>query len=202
MTTDAGDPRRAGAPQGAVSCGGPQDDPVPTRVPLRAALDAARQAFAAERPPPSLQPRVLAAMAAAHGQRRAAAPGGTSPGRAVTAGFDLAGWRWPAAAAFAVVLPLSIAVALLTSPARVDTRAVRADAGAVSSGFVPLPAADVLRRAAAPDEPAWVVTTEMPRERLGLLGLPYDPARAGESVRAELLMHGSGTVLAVRLVAQ
>ena len=47
---------------------------------------------------------------------------------------------------------------------------------------------------------AWLVRTEMPEERLAALGLPYDPARAGESVRADLLMHPSGEVLAVRFV--
>jgi hypothetical protein len=47
---------------------------------------------------------------------------------------------------------------------------------------------------------AWLVTTEMPRDRLAALGLPFDPSRAGESVRAEVLMHPSGEVLAVRFL--
>jgi hypothetical protein len=47
---------------------------------------------------------------------------------------------------------------------------------------------------------AWVVRTEMPSDRLAALGLPYDPARAGERVRADLLMQASGEVLAVRFV--
>ncbi|XHS79363.1 hypothetical protein ACFJGW_05155 [Burkholderiaceae bacterium UC74_6] len=47
---------------------------------------------------------------------------------------------------------------------------------------------------------AWVVTTEMPAERLALLGLPYDPSDAGQRVRAELLVRPNGEVLAVRLV--
>ena len=47
---------------------------------------------------------------------------------------------------------------------------------------------------------AWVVTTEIPSERLALLGLPYDPSEAGQRVRAELLMRPNGEVLAVRLV--
>jgi len=58
--------------------------------------------------------------------------------------------------------------------------------------------------AGAEDQPregrAWVVTTEMPSERLALLGLPYDPSAAGQRVRAELLMRPNGEVLAVRLV--
>ena len=47
---------------------------------------------------------------------------------------------------------------------------------------------------------AWLVSAELPNERLAALGLPYDPARAGETVRAELLVHRSGDVLAVRVV--
>lgn len=47
---------------------------------------------------------------------------------------------------------------------------------------------------------AWVVTTEMPAERLALLGLPYDPSDAGQRVRAELLVRPNGEVLAVRLI--
>jgi hypothetical protein len=64
------------------------------------------------------------------------------------------------------------------------------------SGFVPLAAAE---RFPADAAPAWLVSTELRQDRLALLGLPYDPSRAGESVRAELLVRASGEVLAVRL---
>ncbi|MBI5255197.1 MAG: hypothetical protein HY855_01755 [Burkholderiales bacterium] len=47
---------------------------------------------------------------------------------------------------------------------------------------------------------AWLVPTELPRERLAALGLPVDPSRVGERVPAELLMHPSGEVLAVRVL--
>lgn len=70
------------------------------------------------------------------------------------------------------------------------------------SGFVPVASAErfaELWQGGAQAAPAWVVRTELPRERLASLGLPYDPARAGEPVRAELLMHPAGDVLAVRL---
>ena len=50
--------------------------------------------------------------------------------------------------------------------------------------------------------PAWLVSTEMPRDRLAALGLPFDPARAAEPVRAELLMHASGEVIALRVIGQ
>ena len=81
-----------------------------------------------------------------------------------------------------------------------------------ASAFVPLVSEERLEHAlnetptnpAAEGQPregrAWVVTTEMPSERLALLGLPYDPSAAGQNVRAELLMRPNGEVLAVRLV--
>ncbi|MBL8328286.1 MAG: hypothetical protein JNJ71_05500 [Rubrivivax sp.] len=117
-------------------------------------------------------------------------------------------WAWSGGAALALVLLLSVAVTLLLPPAPgayTDRGAAASGdlrAEALASGFMPLAGPEVWR--AAPGQPmaAWLVATEMPRERLGLLGLPYDPARAGDSVRAELLMHGTGTVLAVRVVAQ
>jgi hypothetical protein len=46
---------------------------------------------------------------------------------------------------------------------------------------------------------AWVVAGEVPSSQLSRFGLPFDPSRAGENVRAELLLHSSGEVLAVRL---
>jgi hypothetical protein len=69
-----------------------------------------------------------------------------------------------------------------------------------ASDFVPLlpPSAwpaDTAGRAT----PAYLVRTELPSERLAALGLPFDPTRAGERRPAELLVHPSGEVLAVRL---
>lgn len=65
------------------------------------------------------------------------------------------------------------------------------------SGFVPVVPAD---RWPSEDSAAWLVSTELQRDRLAALGLPFDPSRAGESVRAELLVRPSGQVLAVRFV--
>jgi hypothetical protein len=69
------------------------------------------------------------------------------------------------------------------------------------AGFVPVAGHEHWRRAAeaAPGQ-VWLVPAEMPRERLAVLGLPYDPARVGERVRAQLLVHASGDVLAVRVM--
>jgi hypothetical protein len=44
-----------------------------------------------------------------------------------------------------------------------------------------------------------LVPTELPRERLAWLGLPTDGSSADAPVRAELVVHPSGRVLAVRL---
>ena len=82
------------------------------------------------------------------------------------------------------------------SPAS-HTHPVRELAG---TAFLPLGGADRLPQLAQDGGVAWLVRTELPRERLGLLGLPFDPARAGDRVPAELLLNPSGEVLAVRIV--
>jgi len=100
-------------------------------------------------------------------------------------------WRrplaWSGAAACAVVL-LGSALLMLQLPRH---------GGAVDNAGSFLPLQPTERWG---DGPAWLVSAELPGERLAALGLPYDPGRAGEPVRAELLMHASGEVLAVRLV--
>jgi hypothetical protein len=71
------------------------------------------------------------------------------------------------------------------------------DDGLRFGGFVPVAPPERWPRDAAP---AWLVRTELQGERLAAMGLPYDPAHAGDSVRAELLLHPSGEVLAVRFL--
>jgi hypothetical protein len=74
------------------------------------------------------------------------------------------------------------------------------DSAQLDAGFVALVNNEVWQRAAQSDSGRmWLVTTDMPQARLAALGLPYDPARAGERVPAQLLMHSSGDVLAVRV---
>lgn len=116
---------------------------------------------------------------------------------------------WPGLAAGAAVL-LALMLVWWVGPGRSSAPRAPAsgiDAGPLSpmprgSGFVPVASPErfaELWQGGAQAAPAWVVRTELPRERLAALGLPYDPARAGEPVRAELLMHPAGDVLAVRL---
>jgi hypothetical protein len=66
----------------------------------------------------------------------------------------------------------------------------------LASGFMPL----VSNEALAEVRQGWVVPTELPLSQLATLGLPFDATRAGDTVRAELLMNESGEVLAVRLL--
>jgi hypothetical protein len=158
-------------------------------VSLAEALRAAAQVLEREALPPDLHSRVLAA---------AGTLGGPAARPQVTRGPGWPqrwrGWAWPASAVLAGLLLLSLVL-----PAPLPTQGLH---DAQASGFIPVASAEAWRGAREGAMPAWLVSTEMPRDRLGLLGLPYDTGRAGESIRAELLMHGSGTVLAVRVLAQ
>lgn len=158
----------------------------PDETTLAQALRAAATQLQAQQPPPQLRERVLAAL-----------PAGVAPPR--RRGFGPAGVRAPAlwagwgAVACAFVL-LGSALLMLQPPLP-----PQADDGLRlgTAGFFPLVPPERWPREAAL---AWLVRTELPGERLAALGLPYDPARAGASVRAELLLHPSGEVLAVRFV--
>jgi hypothetical protein len=105
------------------------------------------------------------------------------------------GWAGLSTATVALAAVLVVNSMGGDEPARTDT-VVDAD------GFVRLVSADAWQRANAQQGNTWLVSAEVPRSRLAALGLPYDPARAGERVPAELLIHSSGEVLAVRVNRQ
>lgn len=158
-------------------------------------LQASARRLDTEAVPPQREAAVLAAMQAAGG-RRLATP---APRRGWAVRW--AGWRplaWSGAAICGVLL-LGATLLLMQEP---PTRTLAARN--LGSGFLPLVSSErwdsYLHEDGGRRGQAWIVATEMPRERLALLGLPYDPAQAGESVRAELLMHRSGDVLAVRFL--
>jgi hypothetical protein len=165
-------------------------------VTLAAMLELARRDLATREPPAELLDAV---------QRRGRAV--VPPARAGEARPPMAraptSRRW-AAALVAWSGALTCAVVLLGSallmllPPRDAPGALDARAGP----FMPLvPAerwAEVGRGHEA--EAGWLLATELPAERLATLGLPFDPAHAGDSVRAELLVHPSGEVLALRLL--
>lgn len=174
--------------------------------PLRQLLRRLGDELRAAEPPAALRGRVLAACdAAVH-----AAPSAV----AVVAGMPLVSAHataghptrrlpaWPLAgvgAIAAAMLALVFVSAVFWSAGEPGARAPTAGGSAFVS-LVPEERLRQLAREPFDQGPPWVVATELPRERLAAFGLPFDPARAGESVRAELLMHPAGEVLAVRIV--
>jgi hypothetical protein len=104
---------------------------------------------------------------------------------------------WGSGALGATAAVLLSAMLLLDPP---GTQA--AQAATAGSGFIPLVSEREFRAAleASRSAAVWLQPAELPRERLALLGLPFDAARADETVRAELMVHPSGQLLAVRLL--
>jgi hypothetical protein len=49
------------------------------------------------------------------------------------------------------------------------------------------------------DDEVWLVAAELPQQQLAAMGLPFDPARAGERVPTQVLLRANGELLAVRL---
>ena len=88
---------------------------------------------------------------------------------------------------------------LIVASAVADSEPTLSEAASEGDGFVRLVGADAWQRAQAQQGSTWLVSAEVPQARLAALGLPYDPARAGERIPAELLIHSSGEVLAVRV---
>jgi hypothetical protein len=95
---------------------------------------------------------------------------------------------------------LLLALAMLT----LDPPALKAQPTALqaSSNFLPLVSSADWQRAMGGEQQAavWLVPATLPRERLALMGLPFDAARANEPLQAELMLHPSGQVLAVRFI--
>jgi hypothetical protein len=104
---------------------------------------------------------------------------------------------WGSGALGATAAVLLSAMLLLDPPGTQTARAAPA-----GSGFIPLVPEGEFRAALAAGRSAavWLQPTELPRERLALLGLPFDAARVDETVRAELMLNPSGQVLAVRIL--
>ena len=109
----------------------------------------------------------------------------------------------------AMLVPLAIAatiagVALVNrSLLAPDSSSMRAGAPAAAAAteaggtaFVPLVSTAELERS----RETLVVAMQLPRTSLGEFGLAVNPARAGESVPAELLIRPDGAVLAIRFI--
>lgn len=82
-----------------------------------------------------------------------------------------------------------------------DPRTGTAELAVLPRAFLPAAGGERWLRTGHDGAAAWVVHAELPRERLAEFGLPFDPSRAAEPVRAELLLRGDGDVLAVRVLA-
>lgn len=165
--------------------------------PLSEALRRAASELAGHQPPAAVQAAVRARLA----------PRWQPAGQlaAARSGRRLGAWApWTTAALCGALLIASTALLLQPSPGA--GRAV-ADAGwaadPASLGFLPTASAAHWLHGTGADRaaPAWVVSAELPREQLAEFGLPFDPARAADPVRAELLLRGNGEVMAVRVLA-
>lgn len=120
--------------------------------------------------------------------------GGRSIGHHGTGGFGQFGV--PAAA---LALSLGFAAWMTFAPLigqapRMNTPVTQADAG-----DAPFIALQPMERIAL-ERDATVVTTTFPRALLANYGLPVSPERAGEPVRADMLLSSGGQPLALRII--
>jgi hypothetical protein len=170
----------------------------PSKAPDAAGYEAAVAVLRADLERQAPPPLPYAALAALR-RRGAEAPPAASPKPPAA---PIAAWlerlaAWPRTMAVAAVILLS--VLLMWQPRRADNDPAAAPPG--NEAFVPVVAAERWAAlAAAPESQAWLISAELSQQRLGQLGLPYDPEHAGEMRRAQLLVAPSGEVLAVRLL--
>ena len=157
---------------------------------LAQALRRAARVLDTQRPSPALREALLQRL-----QQAPVAPPLMPTPMPATRGAPRRCLRWTAwsgGAAVAAMLLLGSVVLVLAPPPLPGTAAA-----GMGSEFMPL-----VPREDWPEDtsPAWLVASDLPQERLAALGLPYDPTRAADRVRAELLVHPSGLVLARRLI--
>ena len=96
------------------------------------------------------------------------------------------GWRAAAlAGALTLAVAISVAVLLPEAPSRSAT---------VRTPFLALVASEAI----AAEPSALIVSSEVPGSALSDYGLPVDPARIDQPVRAEFLLSPTGLLLAVR----
>lgn len=164
-------------------------------TPLSRQLQAAREQLAAQRPSSQADATVLGHLTRLQQQQShalaAQAVPAAGPRRPVQRA--LRGMAWAAG----TLLLLAGALLTLAPPVPEAGPNPMAD-----SGFMPVVSREEWRQALASqrEAPLWLMPAELPRERLALLGLPFDPARADQRVQAELMVHPSGQLLAVRFV--
>ncbi|MFM2397959.1 MAG: hypothetical protein RL341_116 [Pseudomonadota bacterium] len=160
---------------------------------LAHALHQGRQTLAQQLPPPYVQSTVLAALPPRAARQRATLAGWIEER---TLGWIISGGQVRQARIASLALIVGVlaggAALLLGQAAQSGARA----ATQVATSFMPLVGSERMSTQSL----GWVVATDVPRASLSAMGLPYDPARAGDTVRAEMLVNPSGEVLAVRFV--
>jgi hypothetical protein len=161
-------------------------------MPLAQALDAARAALDAEQPPAHVRAQLLAAFERQRLERAAAGGAPRAQRRFRWAAVTFAWGRFAAwsGAVASLALVATVGFVLLGGGEAASTGA------AATARFIPTVPAERL----AQETQRYVVTADMTRDMLASMGLPVDASRGAEPVRAEMLMSGSGDVLAVRFV--
>lgn len=162
-------------------------------------LQGARQQLQQQAPGSAQDAAVLSRLQALHPAAAVQAVGGNGQLALRRAAW---GGSWLAGSA----LMLALALLLIEPPGLGPVGAGRhAGREPVDTGFMPVVSAAEWQRALGSlrsDGQAAVLLmpAELPRERLALMGLPYDPGRAAEPVRAELMLNPDGQLLAVRFL--
>lgn len=164
----------------------------PTADPLAPWLQAARAELRTRTPPAWLESELRSRWAERRALRQVQATA-IAPLRIPVAPPARPGARWrywlalPVAAAAALWLATSLTLAPVPAPA------LPAADGPPFIALAPM-------QAIVAETDRVVVPARLPRSALGDYGLPFDPARADQLARAELLMSTRGNVLAVRFL--
>lgn len=189
-----------------------------TLLPLREQLALARADLVTLQPPSSSLPSLLAAFDAAQALRPAHSVGPQagvkdkacpwvrwrdrlaalirSSGQAVsgalaqTRGLALQCSRWTA---FGTLIASAGVAVVIWQGAVLHTVQGVAQNQHDAGFFLLVPSVELAHNPAA-----WLVQTEIPQANLAFLGAPFDPTRAAEPVRTEMLVNARGDVLAVR----
>lgn len=158
-------------------------------------------------PAPPLPAAVLGALPATAKARPAlagaTAAAGQSSRRGAGSGWLAALWGprlATAGVALSLLLVAATALLMMGGSAREREMTLALGDSGAAAGFVPVAPQERWLRLADDGGAAWVVATELAPQRLAQWGLPFDPTRAADPVRAELLMRASGEVLAVRVI--
>lgn len=174
-----------------------------SQITLNSALATARHGLNRAEPPAHVQAQLLAAF---ERERGAVVPKPAQPAKAPSrwarAGRVLALSSGGMGTAFAAFMAWALFTPYSMLPAE-PTQAVAMSAAGISGGdnaqFLVLASRASIEAEKRAWPSAWVMPGEVSGNQLAELGLPFDPARAAEPQRAELLVASSGDVLGVRL---